>query len=88
MTRSTVWMTAAAILFAVAGPARAEPPVARIEGEDTPAIRVMIRTIDDGEILWAGPYRLGTTAAVSPGDHTIGVMCEFRAAWGSQITPG
>ncbi len=88
MTRLIAGIGVFAVLCAVAGPARSGPPLARIEGEDTLATRVMIRTIDDGEVLWVGQYRLGTTAAVPPGPHTIGVMCEFRAAWGSQITPG
>ena len=62
-------------------------PMARIQGVDSPAVKVMIRTVDDGEILWVGQYRLGTTTEVMPGTHKFNVMCEFRASWGSRLTP-
>lgn len=60
----------------------------RIEGVDSPTVKVMIRTVDDGDILWVGGYSLGTKASVSPGSHKLSVMCEFRQSWGSRLSPG
>lgn len=61
---------------------------ARIEGVDSPTVKVMIRTIDDGDILWAGGYTLGTKASVPPGPHKLSVMCQFHQSWGSRLAPG
>lgn len=65
-----------------------EPEKAKLRGADTSSLKVMIRTIDDGEILWAGNYQLGTQAEVAPGQHKINVMCEFRYSWGTKLMPG
>jgi hypothetical protein len=65
-----------------------EPDKAKLRGEDSKSLKVMIRTVDDGEILWAGNYTLGTKAEVAPGLHKINVMCEFRFSWGTKIMPG
>jgi len=57
-------------------------------GEDSPSLKVMIRTIDDGEILWVGNYTLDTKAVVAPGEHIVDAMCEFRYSWGTKMAPG
>lgn len=63
-------------------------PTARIEGVENSTVKVMIRTVDDGEILWVRGYQLGTTTDVLPGTRKINVMGEFRTAWGARLTPG
>jgi len=59
-----------------------------LAGANTRSLRVLIRTIDDGEILWVGQYQLATNAAIAPGQHKVNVMCEFNYSWGSSMNPG
>lgn len=70
------------------GTANSDSGKAKLHGEDSSSIKVMIRTIDDGEILWVGNYKLDTKAEVVPGSHKINVMCEFRFSWGTKLLPG
>ncbi len=70
------------------GPTTPPEGKALVAGEDSSSVRVMIRTIDDGDVLWVDNYQLGTSSAVSPGPHKIGVMCEFKHSWGTKINPG
>ncbi|WP_420479650.1 hypothetical protein [Brevundimonas sp. FT23028] len=81
-------MSLAALVAFVPAMSGVVDPTARIEGVDSPGVRVMIRTVDDGEILWVRRYQLGTTTDVPPGTRKINVICEFRATWGSRLTPG
>ncbi|WP_345552578.1 hypothetical protein [Microbulbifer aestuariivivens] len=64
------------------------PGDALIIGEDSSSLKVMIRTIDGGEILWVGNYTLGTKASISPGEHNVNAMCEFKYSWGTKLLPG
>ncbi len=73
---------------APAAGAQAKPGNVLVKGVDTAPLKVMIRTIDGGDVLWAGPYRLGTEAWVTPGAHRINVMCEFHHSWGQVLLPG
>lgn len=61
---------------------------ALVKGVDTAPLKVMIRTVDDGDILWLGNYKLGTEAWVDPGIHKVNVMCEFHHSWGNKLLPG
>lgn len=61
---------------------------AKLIGESNKNLKVMIRNIDDGEILWVGNYQLGTKASIKPGEHKINAMCEFQYSWGTKIVPG
>ncbi|EIW90569.1 hypothetical protein AGRI_01830 [Alishewanella agri BL06] len=65
-----------------------KPGDALLIGENSSTLKVMIRTIDDGEILWVGNYTLGTRAVVAPGEHKVNVMCEFKFSWGIKMVPG
>lgn len=76
------------VLSACASSPIIESGKALVIGADTSSLRVMIRTIDDGEILWVGNYTLGTRALVQPGQRKINVMCEFRHSWGAELKPG
>jgi hypothetical protein len=60
---------------------------AQIRGADTKNLRVLIRTIDDGEILWVAKFKLGTTASVSPGHHRLALMCELHETYGLILKP-
>jgi len=64
------------------------PHGAKLQGTDTESLRVLIRQIDDGALLWVGKFKLGTTAVVVPGHHKIKVMCEFRQSWGTELKHG
>jgi hypothetical protein len=59
-----------------------------VQGTDNQSQRVLIRTLDNGDVLWVGQYQLGTEAWLAPGHHTIGVMCEFHNSWGNELSPG
>lgn len=65
-----------------------QPGKVLIKGVDTAPLKVMIRTIDGGNILWVGNYKLGTEAWVKPGAHKVNVMCEFHNSWGNTLVPG
>lgn len=66
----------------------AKPGQGLLKGVDNSEVKVMIRTIDDGEILWVGSYKLGTTATIEPGLHKVSIMCEFKYSWGQKIIHG
>jgi hypothetical protein len=59
-----------------------------LSGADTKDLRVLIRKIDEGEILWVKSYQLGTEAKVPSGSHNISIRCEFRHSWGNELMPG
>ena len=65
-----------------------EPVQAQLQGTDTSRFRVLIRKIDGGEVLWVGKFKLGTTAVVAPGQHTVEVMCEVHELSREQLRPG
>jgi hypothetical protein len=44
---------------------------------------VLIRTVDDGEILWIRGYHLGDKVWLEPGIHKISVMCSTDYSWGT-----
>ena len=79
-------------IFAISGCASntvsRSPGDALLIGENSSSLKVMIRTIDDGEILWVGNYSLGTNAVIAPGEHEVNAMCEFKYSWGTKLVPG
>ncbi|MCL2310128.1 MAG: hypothetical protein FWC42_07640 [Proteobacteria bacterium] len=79
-------------IFAPASSAIAEGGKILIKGTDTPSLRVLIRKVDDGPLLWVSKYQLGTETWVTPGPHKINAMCEFhRPVTGGdvgEIVPG
>lgn len=83
----------AAILLVISGCA-SNPVISRAPGEalfvgeENPPLKIMIRTIDDGPVLWIGEYKLGTNAFVKPGQHKINVICEIKYSWGAKLIPG
>lgn len=83
-----ICLLATPALAAMSFAAFADETTGQLKGADTESHRVLIRTIDDGEILWAGTYQLGTTATVEPGTRKVNVMCEFIHYWGKEMLPG
>lgn len=79
---------ALALCASISVPAFADDTQGLLKGADTKTHRVLIRTIDDGEILWVGTYQLGTEASTEPGTRNVNVMCEFIHDWGKEMTPG
>lgn len=66
----------------------ADGAASNLSGTDGGDMRVLIRKIDDGDILWVGGYNLGTKAKITPGQHVVSVMCEFHFSGGSELKPG
>ena len=69
-------------------PQQASPNEGLLVGEDSSNVKVMIRKIDEGEILWSGGYKLGTTSPIQTGKHSVSIMCEFTFSWGAKLLPG
>jgi hypothetical protein len=69
-------------------PQQASPNEGLLTGEDSSNVKVMIRKIDEGEILWSSGYKLGTTAPIETGQHSVSIMCEFTFPWGTKLLPG
>jgi len=59
-----------------------------IVGADTSTMKVLVRKIDEGEILWVGQYKLGTRASTTAGSHKINVMCQFIDPAFTEYWPG
>jgi hypothetical protein len=51
-------------------------------GERSDSVSVAIISIDDGPVLWVGEHRLGNTAAIAPGKHTVLIACAFPKSSG------
>jgi len=47
-------------------------------GTESPAGRVLIKSVDNGPTLWASRGALGSKVTIRPGRHTIEVMCELE----------
>lgn len=83
--------TAAAILagiVAISCARAGEAGQGKLSGTDSSAMRVLIRKIDSGDILWVGRYQLGTEAEIASGAHTVSVMCEFHEPYEMELVPG
>ncbi len=61
-----------------------------VEGPDSASLRIVIRKVDDGPLLWVAKYQMGTKAWVTPGPHKISVMCVFQGpvAGMKEMLPG
>jgi len=59
-----------------------------LSGADNSKLRLLIRTINEGEILWVGNYKLGTQSPIEVGSKKVSVMCEFFYSWGTKMMPG
>lgn len=86
--KNTIRLILVILIFFGTAYAGKEPKKAKLLGEDSSSLKMMIRTVDDGEILWVGSYKLGTKTEVVPGFHKINVMCEFSFSWGTKLLPG
>jgi hypothetical protein len=58
---------------------------AQLMGASSTALRVLIRKIDQGPILWGAPLKPATKASIAAGEHTISVMCEVHKSGGVQM---
>lgn len=47
-------------------------------GTESPAGRVLIKSVDNGPTLWATRGALGSRVTVTPGRHTVEVMCKLE----------
>lgn len=82
------------LVGALAACATLPPQIAKDEGKvlvqgvENAEHRVLIRTVDDSDVLWVKGYALGRDAWVASGPHEIGVMCVFLHDWGTRSLPG
>jgi hypothetical protein len=56
-----------------------------VQGVSSGGRKVLIRTVDDGEVLWVRGYHLGDKVWLEPGIHKLSVMCEGSHASGKII---
>lgn len=56
-----------------------------VQGETTSNSRVLIRSVDDGAVLWMRGYNLGNKVWLEPGNHKVSVMCVNDTAYGSNM---
>ena len=61
---------------------------AQLVGASSTALRVLIRRIDQGPILWDAPLKPATKASIAAGEHTISVMCEVHKSGMQMMLPG
>jgi hypothetical protein len=47
-----------------------------VQGVSSGDRKVLIRSVDDGEVLWVRGYHLGNKVWVEPGVHKLSLMCE------------
>ncbi len=72
---------AMAIGCAAQPPAAPAPRDATLIGGDNAGMHVLIKRVDDGEILWAHQGALGTRVTITAGQYRVGVMCEGGAGF-------
>lgn len=59
------------------------PTRSLVRGESTSNSKVLIRKVDDSDILWVRGYNLGNKIWLEPGTHEVSVMCVTNTSWGS-----
>lgn len=59
------------------------PTRSLVRGESTSNSKVLIRKVDDSDILWVRGYNLGNKVWLEPGTHEVSVMCVTNTSWGS-----
>ena len=60
----------------------------RVMGEKRDNVEVLIRTVNDSDVLWTRGYNIGRKAWVGPGENKLSVMCVFKFDWGEKSFPG
>lgn len=61
---------------------------AQLIGASSSGLRVLIRKVDEGPILWDAPLKPATKASLSAGEHKISVMCEVHKSGSQMMLPG
>ena len=61
----------------------ASPTRCLVRGASEGNADVLIRSVDDGAVLWVKGYHLGHEAWLEPGVHKVSVMCSTSTAWGT-----
>lgn len=59
------------------------PTRSLVKGDDTGGTSVLIRKVDNSDILWTGNYTLGNKVWLEAGDHKVSVMCSTNTSYGS-----
>ncbi len=60
----------------------------RVVGEKRGNVEVLIRTVNDSDVLWTRGYNIGRKVWVGPGENKLSVMCLFKLDWGEKSFPG
>lgn len=86
--RSYALAIALVLACAFASRTLADNAEAQLVGASSAALRVLIRKIDQGPILWDAPLKPATKASIAAGEHTISVMCEVHKSGMQMLLPG
>jgi hypothetical protein len=86
--RSSALTIALALACTFATRSIADDTDAQLIGASSTALRVLIRKIDQGPILWDAPLKPATKASIAAGEHTISVMCEVHKSGVQMMLPG
>jgi len=54
-----------------------------VQRRPTWSTHVLIRSVDDGNVLWVHPNRLGDQVRLEPGVHKLSVICSTDYSWGT-----
>jgi hypothetical protein len=87
--RLSIMSVVAVLICTIANrPSLADDSEAQLIGASSSALRVLIRKIDNGPILWDAPLKPATKASLAAGEHTISVMCEVHKSGMQMMLPG
>jgi hypothetical protein len=77
----TIAVVSASILGCASQGAAVHPPAnSLLIGADTSTARVLIKSVDNGQTLWASPGALGSKVTITPGVHKVAVVCESEGS--------
>lgn len=63
-----------------------EPGRCLVKGEAVGNVKALIRSVDDGDVLFVRRYNLGNKVWLNPGPHTLSISCVKTESWGSKIS--
>ena len=61
------------------------PTRSLVRGESNRDSNVLIRKVNDGEMIWRGANNLGNEVWLEPGTHKVAVMCITNTSYGSRM---
>jgi hypothetical protein len=68
-------------------PVAPAPATGIVIGTTTDTTRIFIKSVDQGPTVYIAPGALGYKFSVSPGHHTMHVICDVQGSWVSKDVP-